>query len=86
MTLSQSDILADLTTIMKDLFENDSLLITPDTTAKDVPGWDSLSHVTLIVAAESKFKVKFRTSEIQSLLNVGHFTEVIEVKLRNRGN
>jgi acyl carrier protein len=48
--------------------------------ASDVPEWDSLNHINLIVAIEARFKIKFKTSEIESLRNVGHLVEMIEKK------
>lgn len=66
---------------MRDVFDLDDLVITPDTSAEDVEEWDSLSHVRLIVAIERKFKFKFTNSEIDSLKNVGDLAKVIQSKL-----
>lgn len=66
---------------MRDVFDLDDLVITPDTSAEDVEEWDSLSHVRLIVAIERKFKFKFTNSEIDSLKNVGDLVKVIQSKL-----
>ena len=66
---------------MEDVFDRDDLVISPSTTAKDVDGWDSLSHVRLIVALERKFKIKFKNSEIEGLMNVGDLVRAIDAKL-----
>lgn len=79
--MSNSQILSDLTQIFREVFDDDSLVITPETTAKDVPGWDSFMHINLIVASEKFFKVKFKTAEIESLQNVGSLIAVIQAKL-----
>ena len=55
--------------------------VRPEMTAADIAEWDSFNHINLIVATEAKFGIKFQTSEIESLRNVGHFVELIEKKL-----
>ncbi|PKL99957.1 MAG: acyl carrier protein, partial [Gammaproteobacteria bacterium HGW-Gammaproteobacteria-9] len=52
--------------------------------ADDIDGWDSQTHVLLIVAAEQRFGIKFRTAELESLKNVGHFAQLIQTKLGGR--
>jgi acyl carrier protein len=79
--LTTEQIYARLTDIFRDLFDDESIVLTPETTAADVPGWDSFNHINLIVATEMQFKIKFRTAEIESLRNVGHFVQVIQAKL-----
>ena len=71
-------ILKDMTTVIRDTLDNDEILITPATTARDVPEWDSLSHVQLVVAVEKHFKVRFTSAEIRSFKNVGEMCEAIE--------
>jgi len=83
MPISPTDVLANLTGVFRDVFDDDSLVITPQTTATDIPGWDSFAHINLIIATEGLFKIKFKTSEIESLRNVGHLVEVISAKLPN---
>ncbi len=61
----------DLMPIFKDVLEDDSIVINESSTARDVPGWDSLNHIYLVVAIEKKFKVKFTTNQIQVWKCVG---------------
>ena len=79
--MNEKDILNALTEVFRDVFDDDNIALTPDTTANDIDGWDSQTHVLLIVAAEQRFGVKFRTAELESLKNVGHFAELIRAKL-----
>lgn len=74
-------VLQELTELFRDLFDDESLVLGSDTTADQVEGWDSQMHVMLIVAAEQRFGIKFRTAELESLRNVGQFTQLIESKL-----
>lgn len=74
-------VLHELTDLFRDLFDDEGLVLSRDTTADQVEGWDSQMHVMLIVAAEQRFGIKFRTAELESLRNVGQFTQLIESKL-----
>ncbi len=70
-----------LTRVFRELFENDSLELEETTTANDVAGWDSLTHIDLILAVEQEFKVKLTTREVRSMQNVGDFIRLIHSKL-----
>ncbi|HTU26368.1 MAG TPA: acyl carrier protein [Pirellulales bacterium] len=76
--LSIPDIMAQLTDVFRDVFEDDSIEISPATTAGDIDGWDSLAHVRLIVAVERHFKLKFASRDVASLKTVGELAELIE--------
>ncbi len=69
-----------LTTVFRDVFDEDDLSLTPGTTADDVDGWDSLSHIRLVLAVSKAFGVKFSAAEIGGLKNVGEFVGVIKAK------
>jgi len=74
------DLWKDLTAIFRESLDNDSLTLTETTTAKDVEGWDSITHVLIVVAVEKKFRVKFTAGEIQQLQNVGELAALIRSK------
>lgn len=80
--MTEDEIYATLTDVMRDVFDDDDLVIGPETTADDVSGWDSQAHVMLIVATEQRFGVRFRTAEFESLHNVGEFVALIGSKLK----
>ena len=79
------DIYAQLTTVFHDLFDDDTLVLTPELTAADVPEWDSFNHINLIVAVEQRFKIKFQTAELEALHTVGHLADLIQTKLAAQG-
>lgn len=78
---SETDVLQQLTEIFHQLFDDDSIRLTMQTTARDIPEWDSMMHVSLIVTVESRFRIKFQTSEVESLKNVGDFVALIRKRL-----
>ncbi len=78
--MDEPQIYAQLTTVFQDVFDDDSLEVTPNLSAKDVDGWDSLTHIRLLLSVEKKFNVKFTTSEIGRLESVGDLVTLIEAK------
>ncbi|QFS83112.1 acyl carrier protein [Roseivivax sp. THAF40] len=68
-------ILDKVTVIIRDLFDEYEGPVTMETTADDVPQWDSLSHVRLMVMIEMELGVHFSTSEMQSFRNLGDLVE-----------
>lgn len=57
--------------IFRQVFGDNSLSITKETTANDVDDWDSLTHMHLITAVEAKFKIRFSQKELLKQRNVG---------------
>jgi acyl carrier protein len=66
-----------LNRVFQDVFDDDSIRITPKTTANDIDDWDSLEHITLISAVEREFGMKFKMGEISSMKNVGEMAQII---------
>lgn len=69
-----------LTIIFREVFDDATLVLKPEMTSNDVEGWDSLSHVNLIVAIEAKFNIRFTQRELISLRNVGDLMDCIRKK------
>lgn len=74
--MNQADVIANLQDIFDDLLL-DPTELKPDTTAKDVPEWDSLMHISILVAVEKEFDVRFRVGEVEKTKNVGEFADLI---------
>ena len=78
---SVNEILEKTINIFRDVLENDSIILTPETVADDVEEWDSFTHIQLIVAVEKQFKIRFSAKELSSFKNVGEMCESIRQKL-----
>ena len=70
-----------LNRIFQEVFKDDTIQIKLETTANDVDGWDSFAHVTLILAIEARFKIKFSLKEVMSFKNTGDLIKGIERKI-----
>ena len=69
---------AQLADIFHDVFDDDAIVLTPELTADDVPEWDSLTHVRLILTIQQKFRVKFSAAQTTGLKNVGELVALIQ--------
>jgi acyl carrier protein len=78
--MASSDTLETVRLIMEDVLDLDQISIDDATTAADIEQWDSLSHIRLMVAIERKFRIKFKSSEIESFANVGDLVRAIDAK------
>lgn len=73
----KEEILAKIQEIFRKQLKNEELVLSPETSAKDVKGWDSLTHVMLIVAIESAYNKRFHSREIQTWKNIGDMVSAI---------
>lgn len=78
--MEPNKILEQLNEIFKDVLDNEDIKLSNDTEADDVEGWDSLTHIQLVVTIEKKFKIRFTSKEIQSWKNVGELIDCITIK------
>jgi acyl carrier protein len=78
--MDEQQVYVQLAKIFQDVFDEDSIRVTPELSAKDVDGWDSLTHIRLILTIEKAFKIKFSTSEIGKLENVGDLVAIIKAR------
>jgi acyl carrier protein len=79
--MDEAQIYVRLAEIFEDVFDDDSIVVTPELSAKDVDEWDSLTHIRLILTVEKVFKIKFATSEIGKMENVGDLVKLIKARL-----
>ena len=66
--------------IFRDVLDDEEIVLQDISTAEDVEGWDSLTHIQLIVAIEKHFRIKFTSKEILSWRNVGEMLDSIAAK------
>ncbi len=81
MSMNRKQIYPQLLEVFQDVFDDEDLQIEDTTSAKDIDGWNSLNHINLVLGAEQVFGVKFKTSEVAQLANVGEFVDLILAKM-----
>lgn len=75
------DILEKLEIIFRDVFDDENIILTNETTANDIEDWDSLAQINLLIAIKKEFKINFDLEEVSKYKNVGDMVNAIEKKL-----
>ena len=78
--MTDLEIMDGITEVVREALDDDTIILTPSSVAGDFAGWDSFKHITIVVATEMRFGVKFRTAEIESLREIGDFVALIQKK------
>lgn len=79
--MSNEELYSKLNEVFREVFDDESITVTNETTADDIEDWDSLEYINLIVAIEKKFGIKFNMGEVNSFKNVGEMAGSIVSKL-----
>lgn len=75
--MSREEVFEKLDQVFQDVFDDESLHLTDETTAADVDGWDSLEHIDLMASVERAFGIRFSMGEITRMKNVGEMADLI---------
>ena len=76
--MDTNEIFERLNEVFRDVFDDDTITVTEDTTAADVDDWDSLMHITLISAVEDEFDIKFNMKDVVSMKRVGDMFDILQ--------
>ena len=75
--MSNEQIMERLTAVFRHVFDDDDIVLTANTSSKDIDDWDSLEHINLIGAVERTFGMRFQTKEVSGMKNVGEMAKII---------
>ncbi len=79
--MTEAELFHRLTKIFVDVLDNEEIVLDRTTTAADIEEWDSLNHISLIVAIERDFNIQLVLEEIEGLRNVGDMIDLISRKI-----
>ena len=79
--MTRETILKKLQEIFVDVLDDEDIRLTFETTVHDVEDWDSLTHITVVVATEKEYDIRFATGELQDLKNIGDMCSLVLLKL-----
>lgn len=82
---SDSEIISDLQPLFDDVFGEESVPLTMETTSADIATWDSVAHVSIIVGVEREFDIMFDPDEIMDMESVATLVESIRAKADHGG-
>lgn len=67
--------------VFRTTFKDDTILVNRETTAKDIAGWDSITHLDIITGMEEAFQVEITGFEVMNLNNVGDLLDLLAQKM-----
>lgn len=79
--MKRTDIFDKVCEIFRSVLNNNDLEIKENYSAEDIDGWDSLTHIILVVSIEKSFNIKFLSSEINTWKNIGEMIESVNTKI-----
>lgn len=82
--MTKAEVLAELTGIFRECFDDPAIELHAATTARNIPAWDSAKMVVLILAVEERFDLRMSSREIDALRCVGDWVNLIEARLASR--
>ncbi len=62
----------------------DDFEIKDETRADEIPGWDSLNHINVILAIEKSYSIRFKSVEVLRLKNVGGLQKLVDLKCKGK--
>lgn len=78
--MNRNEIIEKLTVVFHEVFNDASIVLRDDMTAKDVENWDSLTHMLMITKVEETFGIKFKLKELNKLKQVGDIVSLVVEK------
>ena len=79
--MEREEIFEKINNVFRDVFDDESIVVTDTTTSDDIEDWDSLEHINLVVAIEQEFGIKFNMHEVTTMKNVGEMADIIASRI-----
>ncbi len=76
--MERKRIFESLNRVFREVFDDETITVCEETTAADIEGWDSLTHITLLAAVEDEFGMNFAMKDVVEMKNVGDMVTAIE--------
>ena len=76
--MNKEEIYSRLKGIFMDVFDNEEIELTESTESKDIDGWDSLMHITLIGVIEDEFGIRFDMECFSEMKKVSVIVDMIQ--------
>ena len=75
--MSREEIFERVNNVFREVFDDESIIVTDTTTAEDIEDWDSFEHINLVVAIEDEFGFKIPMGKVLTMKNVGEMIDII---------
>ena len=75
--MTREEVYVRLNKVFREVFDDDSITLTDETTANDIEDWDSFEHINLVVAVQDEFSFKIPMGKVVTMKNVGEMVDII---------
>ncbi len=75
--MTREEILKKLEAVFRDVFDDESIVLTDQTGPDDIDDWDSLAHISLIAAVENEFGIRFNIKTALHLKTAGEIADAV---------
>ena len=75
--MTREEVYERLNNVFRDVFDDETITLTDETTANDIEDWDSFEHINLVVAVQDEFSFKIPMGKVVSMQNVGEMVDII---------
>ncbi len=75
--MTREEVYERLNKVFREVFDDDSIVVTDETTADDIEEWDSFEHINLVVAVEEEFSFKIPMGKVVTMKNVGEMADIL---------
>lgn len=80
--MTRNEVFEEIKEVIIDFFDDDGIELEEDTVASDVDGWDSLAHISILLALEEHFHIHFSIDDAKNMTNIGSLVDVVCKRIR----
>jgi len=66
--------------VIREVFEIEAEIIDENWTSENIPDWDSVGHLNLIMEVEKEFGIKIEIEEMFEIEKLGDITRILQKK------
>jgi len=81
--MNKNDVMSKMTSIFRDVLDDEEILLKEEMTADDIEDWDSIAHIQIIVAIEKSFDIKFTSKEVDGFSRVADMVDLTLARIKN---
>lgn len=84
LVMERTEIAERIKNVISSVVKHDNFEMVNELTSNDVAGWDSLSHIKIIIEIETAFNIKFKLKDLNRMNNIGNVIELVVSKIEQQ--
>ncbi|SHI48730.1 acyl carrier protein [Algibacter luteus] len=82
--MNKEELLSKIKKSFVRVLEHNNFELNNTTTAEDVDGWESITHMLIMTDIEKSFNIKFKLMDLMSMENVGDLLNTVQKEIENQ--